>query len=345
MTTRYRMNRLASGASPAAKQQTRAHRGYPTNSPQTLFPQHLSPFPRGPCHGHRLLDAVFGLGVALITATSAGFAYQSPKAAENPLQIVAAGVESSEDAPFVPSDFHFLPGDYLYFQFQVSGFAVETTPNSEVRRINLTYEISPQDAKGVALTSSVTGVIKEELNAEDKNWTPKRRASFLLPSFIAAGEYHVRLTIKDMIGDTSTERDLPFHIGGIVVAPSTALGVQDFQFLRKEDDTEPLEVPAYRPGDTVYARFNMTGFHLAAGNEYDLGYGLTVNRPDGKLYLNEPSAAKMSGRSFYPVPFVPAELSVTTSRAAALGQYVLVLTVRDVGGSQSYQLKRAFTLE
>ncbi len=337
------MNRLTGSAGRAAKQQAKTD-GYPIHPSQPSLFQHLPAFPRRP-RGYRILDALCRFCVAASAATSLAIAFQSPKSAESPLQILAAGVESSEDAPFVSSDFHFLPGDYLYFQFQIAGFAVKTAANSELRRISLTYEISPQDARGVALTPPVTGLIKEELSAEDKNWTPKRRASFLLPSFVAAGEFHVHLTIKDLIGDTSAERDLPFRIGGVVVVPSTVLGVQDFQFLRKEDDSEPLEVPAYRPGDTVYARFNMTGFHLGAGNEYHLSYGLTVNRPDGKRYLNQQPAAELSDRSFYPVPFVPGEVSVTTSRDTALGSYVLLLTVRDVAGSQSYQLKRAFTVE
>jgi hypothetical protein len=345
MTTRYWMNRLARRASRAAQQQRKANRRYTSDSPQTLLAQNLPAFLRWP-HGHRSnLDAILRLSVALVAANPFLSALPSPKAVESSLQIVAAGVESSEDAPFVSADFHFLPGEYVYCQFQVTGFAIKSAPDSEVRKIDLSYEISLRDAKDIALTPPVTGLIKEDLSAEDKNWTPKRRASFLLPSFIAAGGFRVHLTIKDVIGNTSTERDLPFHIGGVVVAPTTVLGVQDFQFLRKEDDAEPLEVPAYRPGDTIYARFNMIGFHLESGNEYRLSYGLTVNRPDGKVYLNEQAAAQLSDRSFYPVPFVPGELSITTSRDSALGPYVLLLTVRDLAGSQTYQFKRAFTLE
>jgi hypothetical protein len=338
------MNRLTRSAARAAHQQTKSDGRCATHPSQSLLVQHLPTFPRRP-RGYRTLDALYRFCVAVLAANSLAFACQSAKFAESSLQIVAAGVESSEDAPFVSSDFHFLPGDYVYFQFQVSGFTIKTTSNNEVRRISLTYDISPQDSKGVPLTPPVTGFIKEELSAEDKNWTPKRRASFLLPSFVAAGDFHVHLTIKDLLGDTSVERDLPFHIGGVAIAPSTVLGVQDFQFLRKEDDSEPLEVPAYRPGDTIYARFNMTGFHLGAGNEYHLSYGLTVNRPDGRPYLSQQSAAELSDRSFYPVPFVPGEVSVTTSRDTPLGSYVLLLTVRDVAVSQIYQLKRAFTVE
>ena len=104
-------------------------------------------------------------------------------------------------------------------------------------------------------------------------------------------------------------------------------------------------MPAYAPGDTVYARFTMTGFHLGPGNEYHLSYGLVVNRPDGKVYLNEPNAAQLSDKSFYPITFVPSNISVTTARTAAKGQYVLLLTIHDIAGSQTYQLKRAFSIE
>jgi hypothetical protein len=288
---------------------------------------------------------MFSVCVGVVVVDLLLFAKQAPKTVENPLQILSAGVESSEDAPFVSPNFQFLPGDYVYLQFQIAGYSVKMSADSEVRKMSLTYEISPQDSKGVALAPAVSGEIKDELTSEDKNWTPKRRSSFLLPSFVAAGEFRVHLTVKDVIGNTSTERDLPFRIGGVAVIPTRALAVQDFEFLRKEEDTQALEVPAYSPGDTVYARFNMTGFRLLPGNEYRLSYGLTVTRPDGKAYLNAPGAAELSNHSFYPVAFVPGAISISTTRGAARGQYVLMLTVRDAVGSQSYQVKRAFTIE
>lgn len=291
---------------------------------------------------HFWLDASLRLIVALVTVGVPIFAGQEM---QNPLQIVSAGVETSEDAPFVAASYRFLPGDYVYCQFQISGYAAVKKEESEVRKISLTYDITPEDEKRVALTAPVSGAIQEELGAEDKNWLPKRRAAFLLPSFIAAGDFHLHLVVKDLVGHTSTARDLLFHVGGTVVTPSDSVSVQDFHFTRKEDDDEPLDVPAYAPGDTVYAHFNMIGFHLGEGNEYQLSYGLTVNRPDGKAYLNEPNAARLTDKSFYPIAFVPSNLSITTTRTAPRGQYVLVLTVHDVKGSQTYQLKRTFTIE
>jgi hypothetical protein len=343
MTTRYRMHRLARQASSAQEQpQNRRHHG--THSPIFFAAQHPTAFRRA-FDARRRLDAALSVSVALVALFASILAPKGCSAADNPLQIVIAGVQRSEDAPFVSGEFHFLPGDYVYLEFQISGYGIQTANDTDVRKMSLTYEISPQDAKGTPLVPPATGVIKDELSPEDKNWTPKRRASFLLPSFIAAGKFRLHLSVKDLISNATAERDIPFNIGGVVVIPSATLTVQDFQFLRNEDDNEPLEVPAFRPGDTVYVRFNMTGFRLEGENKYQLSYGLAVTRPDGKAYLNEQTAAQLSSSSFYPVQFVPGAVAVTSTRAAIHGQYVILLTVHDLIGSQTYQLKRAFTIE
>ena len=80
-------------------------------------------------------------------------------AAEPTLAILDAGLESSEDAPFVPSDYRFYPGDYLYFRFQVAGFAIQADEKTEIRKISLAYELTPQDATRIPLTTPVLYVI------------------------------------------------------------------------------------------------------------------------------------------------------------------------------------------
>jgi len=197
-------------------------------------------------------------------------------AAESSLAILDAGPESSEDAPFVSNDYQFYPGDYLYFRFQVTGFAIQTSETTEVRKISLNYEITPQDANGVPLTPAASGDIKDELNPEDKNWTPKRRASFLLPSFIASGQFHIHLVVRDLIGKTQTERDFPFRMGGVTIVPSSSITVENFRFFRKEGDRQSLEVPAYAPGDTIYARFDMAGYQTSTPDNF---FGLLEGLP------------------------------------------------------------------
>lgn len=259
--------------------------------------------------------------------------------------MIDAGVQSSEDAPFVSAEYRFLPGDYIYFTFQIAGFKIKSEERDEVHRISLKYEIVPCDSKGVALTEAVSGGILTELGPEDKNWQPKRRASFLLPSFIAAGEYHVHVAVEDVFGKTETSADFPFRMGGVQVQPSSVLTIENFQFLRNEGDRQPLKVPAYSPGDTVHARFDMAGYKLGPKNEYQLSYGLAVLRPDGKPFLEDPKAAELQSDSFYPAQFVPGTIELTTSADTSRGEYVIVLTVRDLVGNQTYQAKQAFSVE
>ena len=266
-------------------------------------------------------------------------------AAQSNLAIIDAGVEQAEDAPFVTSDYKFLPGDFVYFRFDIAGFGVESQQGGDTRKISLTYEVVPQDSNGVSLTPPNTGEIKEDLNPEDKNWTPKRRSSFLIPSFVAAGDYRVHVAVKDSVSKAETVADFPFRIGGIQVKPSSSITVQNLRFLRKQDDREPLQVPAYGPGDTVYVRFEMTGFELGSEKQYHLAYGLTVLGPDGKPFIQQPQAAEIQANSFYPAQFLPGNLDLNTTKTTATGEYVIVLTVRDLLANKTYETKQAFSVE
>ena len=266
-------------------------------------------------------------------------------AAENPLAIVDASVQASEDAPPVSTEYRFLPGDYIYFTFQIAGFKVKSEERDEVHKISLAYEIAPLDSQGIPLAKAETGKVQTELSAEDKNWLPKRRASFLLPSFIGAGEYHLHVGVKDVFGNGETSADFPFHIGGIEVRASSALTIENFQFLRSESDRQALKVPAFSPGDTVYARFDMVGYKLGPKNDYRLSYGLRVLRPNGKLFFQDSKAAELESDSFYPAAFVPGTIDLTTTPDTPRGEYIIVLTARDSIGNQSYEAKQAFSVE
>ena len=287
--------------------------------------------------------AIFRCGCLL--AALVAFCVCCWPASNKDLAILNAGVEQSEDAPFAPPDYTFLPGDLLYFTFEVGGFAIDSKQEGEVRKIALTYQAVPEDAAGVPLAVPATGEVNAELHPEDKNWMPKRRASFLIPSFVSAGEYHVHVTVKDAIGKREASADLPFHIGGVQIKPSPVITVENFRFLRNPDDRTPLQIPAYSPGDKIYAQFEMTGYKISPAKEYHLSYGLTVAGPDGKPFVQQPQAAELQSSSFYPAPFMPGDLALTTSANTAPGPYTVVLTVKDLIGNQSYESKYAFTIE
>ncbi len=265
--------------------------------------------------------------------------------AEPALAVINAGVSSSEDSPFVSADYRFLPGDYLYFTFEIAGFSVRTENRGETRKISLSYEITPEDRQQRALTPPASGEIQTELSPEDKNWVPKRRASFLIPSFIAAGTFQVHVTVKDLIGKTETSRDVPFLIGGTRLQPATSITVENFRFLRDESSKEALSVPAYSPGDTVYARFEIAGFRNGPDNEHHVSYGVTVLGADGKPFIQDPHAADLDDRSFYPAQFIPGNLALKMGRSNARGEYIVVLTVRDLLSNQQNETKKVFSLE
>lgn len=275
-----------------------------------------------------------------------GFASPILRAAgESSLAAINAGVSSSEDAPFVSSDYRFLPGDYLYFTFEIAGFAIQAKGEGESKQISLEYQVLVQDNDGRDLVEPVSDKIQTELSAEDKNWVPKRRASFLLPSFLAAGPFRVRVVVKDLFAKAQVSRDFPFSIGGIAIQPAASITVEDFRFLRNQNDSEALSVPAYSAGDTVFARFEMTGFRNGPGNEHHVAYGVTVVGPEGKAFIRDPNAADLQAGSFYPAQFIPGNIALKMDKNNPHGEYVVVLTVRDLIAHQQFELKQAFSIE
>jgi hypothetical protein len=266
-------------------------------------------------------------------------------AADQQLAVINGGVSSSEDSPFVASDYRFLPGDYLYFTFEIAGFSIHSENRGEIRKISLQYEITVEDESGRPLAPPVSDEIQTELSPEDKNWVPKRRASFLLPSFLVAGPFHVHAVVKDLFAKTEASKDFPFLVGGMQVKPATSITVENFRFLRSENDTEPLSVPAYSPGDTVYARFEMTGFRNGSGNQHHVAYGVTVLDPTGKPIIQNPKAADLDGGSFYPAQFIPGDMALKMDKNNSHGGYIVVLTVRDLLANQTYEIKQVFSIE
>jgi hypothetical protein len=266
--------------------------------------------------------------------------------ADESLAVIGAGVQSSEDAPFVQPDYRFQPGEFVYTTFQIAGFQVAGNPSDEKpRKTSMTYTVAAEDANGVALCPAITDKIQEELNAEDKNWTPKRRASFLIPSFVAAGEFRIHITVRDLIGKAEASKLVPFRIGGVAIANPGSLNVQNFQFFRRENDREPVEVPAYSAGDSVFVRFIMTGFKVDEKNGYHVSYQLLVTRPDGKPYLDRPDAADLAAQSYYPAQYLPGEFALTTSRDSQKGAYIILLRVRDQVANTSKEIRFPFTIE
>ena len=205
-------------------------------------------------------------------------------AADKPLAIVHPVFARSEDGPPEASDEEFVPGETIYFSCQAEGYRKMDKPDDYGKQnVALTFQIEVRDKSGALLKPIKEGKVETTVTQEDKDWKPKLRDTIVVPPLADTGEYTVLVKLSDELAKAAFEKPAVFHIKGRDVAPSDTLVVRNFRFLRGEDDSKPLQVAAYRPGDSVWARFDMTGYKLGDKNQVDIEYGLTVLREDGSV--------------------------------------------------------------
>ena len=267
-------------------------------------------------------------------------------AADQPLAIVHPVFSQSEDGPPVAVDYEFVPGETIYFSCQAAGFRkVDKKDDYGKQDISLKFQIQVRDAQGALLQPVQEGKLETTLTSEDKDWQPKLRERIEVPPLADTGEYAVLVKLSDELSAATTETRAVFHIKGRDVAPSDTLIVRNFRFLRGEEDEKPLAVAAYRPGDPVWARFEMTGYKFGEKNLVDIEYGLTVLRQDGSIAYTQPEAATQRVQSFYRQRYQPGVLNLNLAKDQAIGQYTIVLTVRDNVGHQTYETRETFSVE
>ena len=260
--------------------------------------------------------------------------------ADQKLAIAHTAFAQSEDGPALAASYQFVSGETIFFSCLVEGYS-----RSDKDDVFLTYQIEARDARGLLLQPAASGKVQTTLAPEDRDWKPKFRDSIVVPPMVDPGEYQVLVKVKDERNGASTEARVPFHVQGREVAPSDTLVVRDFQFTRGEDDTQALKVPAYRPGDAVWARFLMTGYKIGGHNQLDIDYGLSVLRADGTVAYAQPHAAAEQRQPFYPQRYQPGVLSLNLAKDQKLGEYTIVLTVRDNLGHQTYETREKFSVE
>jgi hypothetical protein len=263
--------------------------------------------------------------------------------AEKKLAIVRTAFAQTEDGPPVASDYDFLPGETVFLSCQTEGY--KKADKDDKTEVYLTYLVESRDGRGLLLQPAQDGKIQTTVTPEDKDWLPKIREMITVPPFADSGEYQVTVKVKDEFDAATTESRARFFVKGRDVAPSETLIVRNFHFLRGEDDEKPLQLAAYRPGDSVWARFDMTGYKLGERNVLDIEYGLTVLAADGSVAYSEPRAATAKDQSFYPQRYQPGVLNLNLAKDQPRGDYTIVLAVRDNLGQQSYETRQKFSVE
>ncbi len=262
---------------------------------------------------------------------------------EKNLKIENLQLAQSEDGTPLPADFQCVAGETVFYSARVTGF---TRMGEEPPKLFLTYQIEVRDPDGVLVLPVETGKVAADLTAEDKHWRPKIRYTIALPPLLDSGQYRVILKVKDEFGKVDAEADSPLLVRGQhKVEPSATMLIRNFRFLRSEDDAEPLKDPAYRPGDSVWARFDMTGYKIGEKNHFDVEYGLKVLRPNGEVTYEEAKAAQAKDETFYPQRYTPGILSLNLPKDLATGEYKIILTVKDNVGGQQQETTHMFSVQ
>ncbi len=248
-----------------------------------------------------------------------------------------------EDGPVLGPDYEFVPGETVYFSCRITGFRVAKSDEKET--VNLSWQVRALDPAGVPLDKDRSGKIQDTVLPQDKEWKPKFLVSFIIPGFVASGTYHIPVKVKDEVAGTEISTDLPFRVHGHDVQPSDTLVARNFMFLRAEDDRVPLHPAIYHPGDTLWARFDITGFKYGEGNRFSVSYGLAILNASGEQLFAQPEAASDEKASFYPQRYVPGVLSLNLDKNVAKGTYTLVVTIQDKVGNQTREMKENFQVE
>ena len=261
------------------------------------------------------------------------------------LAIGEARLHVYDDGPAIRESESLGPGDGVWVSARFSGYTVKADEDKDKRHIHLTYRFEAVDPEGVALIEAKTEKIETDLAREDKTWSPKVRFNFLLPPLPDSGVHKVILTVTDEFSKVTVRRELPFRVKSFAVEKSDKLVARGFRFQRREEDTAALNPAVYRPGETVWARFDMTGYKLGPRNAFDVAYGLEVLRAaDRKSMYAEPNAAREKDATFYRKRYLQGTLSLNLNKDLAKGEYVVILRVRDEAGGQTFEERHSFTV-
>jgi hypothetical protein len=270
---------------------------------------------------------VFALLPALLSAAPA-------------LEIVRPIVSQMDGGAPTPAGFEHAAGETIWVQCRVSGFG-----RSPEQQMHIKYSVQAFDPKGVPLDTVFENEMKAEVAPQDKEWLPKIATSVAIPPLAGPGAYKVLVKVEDVAAKANAELSIPFKVRARAVEPSDTLIVRNFQFFRDEDGKQPAANAIFKPGDGVFARFDIIGYKHGEKNKIEVSYVTTVIAPGGKALWTQPEPAVERSEAFYPQRYVPAAMGINLQKTIRPGEYAIGVQVKDGVGGQTYESKHTFTIE
>lgn len=255
------------------------------------------------------------------------------------LTIARPQVSQSEDGAPLAAGETFVPGETVFFSFEVAGY--KPPANGKVQ---LKGHVQAFDPRGTAIAVEDEQSIATTLAEEDKNWRPKIRSQFVIPSIAPPGTYRVRFNVADPQGRAG-KGEATFAVKGHSVEASRILAVKNLGFYRTQDDEVALREPLYSAGDTLWVRLDVTGYKYGEQNSIDVSYDVEVDTADGKTLFQQADAAVERSQSFYPQPWVPAEFNLSLQPTMSKGPYTLIITAHDGTGKSTATAKAEFRVQ
>ncbi len=261
-------------------------------------------------------------------------------AAARPLRIIHIGVQQIEDGPAVGDRVNFVPGETIYLRFDVENYTLTKDQGAVV-----SWVIEAADPKGIPIVPPMEGKKEATLQAEDKDWLPRIRQPIVVPSPAPGGSYSIHIKVTDQNSKDTAVADTKFSVAGPVLQPTPALLMRNFGFYRGEEDAQALAMPAYRSGDSMFARFQIAGYKYGAGNAIEVTYGISILGPAGNVMYTQDPAVEEKSAAFYPRPYIDANMSLSLNAGTKAGEYTLVITARDKVGDQKAEIRHPFHVE
>ena len=261
-------------------------------------------------------------------------------AATEPLALVRPAISQVEEGAAEPAGFQFTPGEVLFFTCRVA----HSTKAADMK-IRVAYSVAAFDPKGVQLNETYKNEFNDEITSEDKDWMPRIQAQVTIPPLAGSGTYKVVVKAEDEIAKTTAQLEVPFEVRGHLVEPSDTIIVRNFRFYHDEEGRQPAESAIFHAGQTMFTRFDLTGFQFGEGNKIDVSYVASILLPGGKAVWTQPEPAVEQSQSFYPKRYISGEFSINLQAGVKPGSYVVGVLVKDAIGNRTYESRQPFTVE
>lgn len=265
------------------------------------------------------------IAMACVAAASG----QPPQAGSRLAVVQTVLHDRQESAPQIPPGYKYVAGELMYLSFRIGGYQVKND------KVDLRWQLVATDPEGLLLWEPLSGAVREEVTHNDESWLPKVEQSLALPPQLFPGKYKLKIRIADELAQVATEKEIEFDVGGRALPAVDKLTILNAAFYRSEDDRHPMDPVVYKPGDSVFVRFELAGFRLGEKNRYDVEYGIRVLRPSGKVLYEEPKAAAESESPYYPKRLMLGGLSINLTPDLTPGEYTMAITAKDNTGQQT----------